>query len=105
MIKYLLLICTGFDGGPLERPYSKCLLFFPPYSRPQELSSRLDGLFPSVLPYILIFYGVLSQSLFQTKIDRFVTPIRQYAKIYIDVHVIVLTRLLTFYTYNRRQNC
>ena len=72
MIKYLLLICTGFDGAPLASPYSKCLLFFPPYSGPQELSSRLDGLFPSVLPYSLIFYRVVSQSLFQTKIDRFV---------------------------------
>ena len=104
MIKYLLLICTGFDGAPLARPYSKCLLFFPPYSRPQELSSRLDGLFPAVLPY-----GGVPQSLFQTKKDKFVTPITQYAKkyiyMYIYIQVIVLARFLILYTYNRRQNC
>ena len=82
MMKYLLLICTGFDGAPLARPYSKCLLFFPPYSRPQELSSRLDGLFPAVLPY-----GGVPQSLFQTKKDKFVTPITQYAKKYIYIYI------------------
>ena len=31
-----------YNGAPLDRPYSKCLLFFPPYSHPQELSNRLE---------------------------------------------------------------